>query len=521
MKFLRKLLEIIIVSVIIVVFLVTCAGGAKSATSSGDMTLDEAIAEAAIRIDERTAAGTKIAPINFNSPSDKFSAYVLDELTANLVDSGKLTVVDRNEIDLIRKEFDFQYSGDVGDDSMQTLGKMLGAQSIISGSLTDMGGFYRIVIRVLNVQNASVEVQYRTNIVIDNIVTALLTGGKSGGTSTASSGSGGGKIDQSTQTMPQTNNPVITTPPIEGTIVPGSSLADKLAWLQRSADSHNTYVIVVNANETIAPHVFEYRGAINVTVILRGDSLNRIIRLRSHGMMFRVNPNVTLVLDNDIIIQGHSGNSAAMIDVYGGTFKMNGSNITSNAKCGVFVADGGTFIMDGGTISGNSSHEHGGGVIVESGGIFIMHNGTISGNTADCGGGVYINRGIFTMNGGTISGNIAKGNGGGIDINGGNGGTFNMTGGTITGNIARGVGGGLVLGRGTFTKTGGAITGYNSDSNNGNVVKDIAGNVLARKGHAVYAGDVKYSKQKETTAGQGVSLSFNGSNGGYSGAWDF
>ena len=61
---------------------------------------------------------------------------------------------------------------------MQRMGQMLGAQSIISGSFTDMGGFHRIMIRVLNVQNATVEVQYRANIRNDNIVTALLTGGK-------------------------------------------------------------------------------------------------------------------------------------------------------------------------------------------------------------------------------------------------------------------------------------------------------------------------------------------------------
>jgi TolB-like protein len=162
-------------------FIMGCAGGAKPVVNSGDLTLDQAIWEASIRIDERLAAGTKIAPLNFNSPTDKFSGYVLDDLTANLVDSGKLTVVDRNEVDLIRSEFDFQLSGEVGNDSMQELGRMLGAQSIISGSLTDMGGFYRIVIRVLNVESAAVEVQHRANIVNDTIVAALLTGGKSRG----------------------------------------------------------------------------------------------------------------------------------------------------------------------------------------------------------------------------------------------------------------------------------------------------------------------------------------------------
>ncbi|MDR0302107.1 MAG: DUF1566 domain-containing protein [Treponema sp.] len=184
-----------------------------SAASPGGITLDQALKKAAVRIDERIAEGSKIAPLNFNSPHDKFSGYVLDELTANLVDSKKLTVVDRKEVDLIRGEFDFQFSGKVGDDSMQELGRMLGAQSIISGSLTDLGGLYRIVIRVLNVQNASVEVQYRANIEDERLMTALLTGGKTTVAATmpkqAPSGSGTAAATQ-TQAAPVVQIPVQT-----------------------------------------------------------------------------------------------------------------------------------------------------------------------------------------------------------------------------------------------------------------------------------------------------------------------
>ena len=136
--------------------------------------LDIAIKEASEYIDSRITAKSKIALINFTSPSVSFSDYVIDELTANLVHSGHLLVVDRKDIDLIRGELNFQYSGEVDDNSMQELGRLLGAQSIMSGSLTNIGGTYRIVFRVLNVQTAVVEVQYRTNIVIDNMVTALL-----------------------------------------------------------------------------------------------------------------------------------------------------------------------------------------------------------------------------------------------------------------------------------------------------------------------------------------------------------
>jgi TolB-like protein len=171
----------------LVMLIIGCAGDAKpveSPTPAG-MTLDQAIKVAAERIDARIKPETKIALLNFDSPSNTFSEYVLDELTANLVDSGKLTIVDRKEIDLIRSEFDFQVSGEVSDDSMQDLGRMLGAQSIVSGSLTNIGGSYRIVIRVLNVQSVTVEVQYRTDILSDNRVQALLAGGNNSGGSNA------------------------------------------------------------------------------------------------------------------------------------------------------------------------------------------------------------------------------------------------------------------------------------------------------------------------------------------------
>jgi len=166
---------IICVALAIGLLPVGCAS--KQAKGSGK-TLDQAIAEAAVRIDERIERGTKIALLNFSSSSDRFSSYVLDELTTNLLDSGKLIVVDRKEIDLIRSEIDFQYSGELADESMQAVGRRLGAQSIVSGSLTEIGGEYRIVIRVLNVESATVVVQYRSDINSDRRVLALLEGGR-------------------------------------------------------------------------------------------------------------------------------------------------------------------------------------------------------------------------------------------------------------------------------------------------------------------------------------------------------
>jgi hypothetical protein len=309
-------------------------------------------------------------------------------------------------------------------------------------------------------------------------------------------------------------------------VVPGNNLAAKLAWLQRSADSHNTYIVEVKANENIDPHSFEYKSAINITVVLRGDNANRIIRLRSHGTMFTINSDVTLILDDNITIQGHKGNTSAIITINGGTLKMNtgstitGNHINANSTGGVYVASG-TFEMTGGNISDNSTTYWWGGGVQVGGGTFEMTGGIISNNTASFGGGVQVyhgnrNSGTFTMRGGTISGNTARECGGGVyvnaDVGGTYGGTFTMIDGTITSNTAGKLGGGVSIHSnqrnvpGVFTKTGGTITGHNTDQVNGNVVKDDAG-VIARAGHAVcVAGANGVLRRKETTSGPEVNF---------------
>jgi TolB-like protein len=176
--------KLFVCSILLIMIFGGCATTIKPQEAANGVTLDQAIKEASARIDERLEAGTKIALLNFNSSSAQFSEYVISELEANLLDTGKLIIVDRHEVDLIRSEFDFQFSGEVGDDSMQELGRMLGAQSIVSGSLTKIGGLYRIVIRVLTVQTAVVAVQYRTDVIEDSRVQALLASGNSGGNTT-------------------------------------------------------------------------------------------------------------------------------------------------------------------------------------------------------------------------------------------------------------------------------------------------------------------------------------------------
>ena len=436
---------------------VVASNAPAAKTAAADDELDVAIRDASDYLNDNIPKGSKIVILNVESNSANLSEYVIDELIANAVNDKNFSVVDRRQLEAIQSEQKFQMSGAVDDKDALAIGKFFGAQTIISGAMREIGSRYRLTIRALSVQTAQVQGQYNRNMAVSDLLTDLST---SGGSRPASV--------RPAQTTPapaavQASPAAPAAPPIDGIPVPGSNLTDKLAWLKRSADSHNTYIVEVTADEKIAPHTFEYPGAINITVVLRGVGGNRTIRLRSNGVMFKITNNVTFILDNNITLMGHNDNDGPLIGAWGGAFKMNA----------------------GSTLTGN-------------------HNKSYNG----CGGA--IDGGPVEMNGGTISNNRSRA-GGGITVNG----AFIMRGGIITGNTAREHGGGVWVYSGSITKTGGIITGYKSDPNNGNSVKDEDGEELGRKGHAIWAGGAR----KETTAGPNDNLSVGGSKG-KTGDWD-
>jgi hypothetical protein len=212
---------------------------------------------------------------------------------------------------------------------------------------------------------------------------------------------------------------------------------------------------------------------------------------------------------------GNDCQARGAVTMWGGTFTMEGGEISDNEARSNTEAQGGgvivgpnddsqtigVFIMKAGAIiSGNKAiytgsgdgYAEGGGVCAIWGGVFNMEGGTISDNEAISnaaptaeysaaeGGGVFVGGdSAFTMQNGTISGNEAISNaastaeysnaeGGGVCV--GWGGVFNMQGGIISGNTAlqtnagdnlRASGGGVFSGpeASSFTKTSGVIYG--------------------------------------------------------------
>jgi TolB-like protein len=190
--------------VALIVMMMCIAGCGGSPKASGSDELDVAIRAASDYLNERIPAGSKIVILNVQSGSEALSSYIIDELIANAVNDGIFEVVDRQQLDLIRAEQNFQWAGEVDDNLALEVGKFFGAQSIVSGALSALGNRNRLTVRALEVQTAQVQGQFNRNIDASATITDLMRSGSgSGGAATAAGGrASGGNTAASGGTAP-------------------------------------------------------------------------------------------------------------------------------------------------------------------------------------------------------------------------------------------------------------------------------------------------------------------------------
>jgi len=193
--------KLIFASLIISLILTGCATAKPG--NPGEISLNAAVRQAASRMETRLEPGTKVALINFTSPSQAFSDYVLEELSSVLVNNGNLTVVDRANLERIRMELGFNTSGEVSDASMQEIGQMLGAQALLTGRLTSIADIRRVMFTTIMTETATVVVQYPADIINDKRTQALLAqGGGSAGLSYGGTVAAGNATPQTPATTP-------------------------------------------------------------------------------------------------------------------------------------------------------------------------------------------------------------------------------------------------------------------------------------------------------------------------------
>ena len=515
----KNILFILFLSVV----LFSCAGTPTPVGNPLDE-LDASIREASVYINQRVPISNSIAIVNIESEYPSISEYIINNLMENLVNDGNFTVVDRHQLDVIREELKFQMSGEVDDNTAQAIGRMVGAQTIILGSFTEIANTYRLTIRALGVETATIQGLFNQNISGNEVIKAF-----TGRTPTIGVGTRAGLF-------------------VNGEYQGELDLLDSVNWINRNAINRGDYLIVLGHDEVVPPVLLS--GNRRITVTLRSDGSERSITYdtptRPSASLFTIGTGVSFNIEDGVTLLGLPVDSRPLVRIRGGNFTMNGGTIGSNhlspwtaglsgvqswsdgddsggavlIESGTFIFNNGkiidnfaiyggavnigenaTFIMNGGTISGNSGQGLGGGIF--SSGTFTMRGGTINDNFIvnrgyynNFGGGVFVDGGLFTLHNGVISGNSA-GRGGGIGIMKGN---FLMRGGSISGNSGCGI---VTYYNNGIEKSGGIIYGI-----------DAPEGLANRPSAAELWGRDSFIYIRDSTVGEDISLTF------YSGNWE-
>ena len=136
-------------------------GNFQRITATADVVLHEgglqrAVNAAAGTMMRAMPADTTIAIIAVEAQDITSANFVVDTLEFSLFQSGNFRLVSRAQLAAILQEQGLHISGHVDDHSAVSIGNMLGAGLVITGSISGVGGVQRLALRALDVRTAMI-----------------------------------------------------------------------------------------------------------------------------------------------------------------------------------------------------------------------------------------------------------------------------------------------------------------------------------------------------------------------------
>jgi TolB-like protein len=126
--------------------------------------LEQALDNCASQFRDQLPRGARVAILKIEARSDGLAEYVTDNLSAKIVAQNHLTVVERGRtLRALEAEQNYQMSGNVSDETATSIGKQLGAELVITGSISSRGDLYSLNIRVVHVETTRIQNQYAIN----------------------------------------------------------------------------------------------------------------------------------------------------------------------------------------------------------------------------------------------------------------------------------------------------------------------------------------------------------------------
>ncbi|MDR1218836.1 MAG: CsgG/HfaB family protein [Treponema sp.] len=125
------------------------------ANSSAASNIEGALAKGAEQTLRNVPQRSKIAIVYITAQDRSTTDYIAGELEFIWVNEG-FTLIDRSQLDRLRREQDFQMSGEIDDETAVSIGKFAGADIIVTGKIDGEGSLRRLRLRALDTQTAQV-----------------------------------------------------------------------------------------------------------------------------------------------------------------------------------------------------------------------------------------------------------------------------------------------------------------------------------------------------------------------------
>lgn len=137
-------------SFLLLIVLFSCSSVPKS--DSNYHSFDDALEIGIQKIGNDLPEGSDIAVLDFKADNPNLSSYIIEEMYDKLINSGKLSIMERSRINTIKMEVGYQLTGEVDDNEIINIGHQLGANYVVTGEISFSGEAYRLRIFAIDVE---------------------------------------------------------------------------------------------------------------------------------------------------------------------------------------------------------------------------------------------------------------------------------------------------------------------------------------------------------------------------------
>jgi TolB-like protein len=118
-----------------------------------------------------------ITEFTYGNEFNDFTKNVQDMLYTNLIQRG-MTVVEREKMEQVLNELGKSFSGMIDSSTAAEIGKMLGVEAIVVGTVADMGNSVDLRARLVDVEKGAAITAAQIDVVKDPTITKIISNGK-------------------------------------------------------------------------------------------------------------------------------------------------------------------------------------------------------------------------------------------------------------------------------------------------------------------------------------------------------